>query len=582
MPGKAIEQFIWGYQQHFRRSVEMATRSLLEAIGCGGEAEVYLIGFALSDAVRHPVCVEPEDGPFRPGQLAGIGDRSSALYAQNPESQMRYSVPHVHDERHDALRDESRGLAIREVLENDHPTGGITFFVSRSAAVGEYAVHVAVGLPDAVVAAVPALTTTVKDRITITTSLLAGALAELLRAATRALYVPNAGSELWAVDRTAAELARSAARNLARSVMVLAGNEMGDSPFEPLNEISTLRYERRAGFGRMLMARPATPGVSTTISLRRRVPLAQHRNVRKLLELAGMERLSLLTDGTEVYGLGAFSGEPVEPESTFEIRIMGQGAWELLCDGRALISVQYGAPKLPRPRLERDRFQDLAVRILGSSETCDPAKLWDLAEAAAHAEHGTMLVVTPAARAEADRLGSQAILIEPTPLSSDVLTELTAIDGAVLLEPDGTGIAIGVILDGTASAAGDPSRGARFNSALRYLHSATNPTFIILVSEDGMINLLPDLRMRISRKSLQQNLDDLRAVAAKPKYDPERFHRAYDRLKDLTFYLSGDECAEVNRLREEMEDRRWKESSMRLTMPDLRPDPEMNDSYLLD
>jgi hypothetical protein len=145
MPGKAIEQFIWGYQQHFRVSIEMAAKSLLEAIGCGGEAQVYLIGFALSEAARHPVCVEPEDGPFGPEHMAGIGDRSSALYAQNPESQMWYGVPHMHDERHSALRDESRALAVREVLENDHPTGGITFFVSRSAAVGEYAVHVAVG-----------------------------------------------------------------------------------------------------------------------------------------------------------------------------------------------------------------------------------------------------------------------------------------------------------------------------------------------------------------------------------------------------------------------------------------------------
>src|SRR5207247_2516729 len=101
--------------------------------------------------------------------------------------------------------------------------------------------------------------------------------------------------------------------------------------------------------------------------------------------------------------------------------------------------------------------------------------------------------------------------------------------------------------------------------------SVASPTLIILVSEDGMINLLPDLRKRISRKVLHQNLDDLRAIAAKDKFDPERFYRAYHRLETMTFYLSADECSEVNRLREEMEDRRWKESSMRVGTRDLRP-----------
>jgi hypothetical protein len=364
--------------------------------------------------------------------------------------------------------------------------------------------------------------------------------------------------------------------------MVLAGNEMGDSPFEPLTEISTLRYEKRVGFGRILMAQPGAQGVITTVALRRPVRLSQHRNIRKLLELTGTERLSLLIDGVEAYGLGQIVDAGVEPETTFAVRILGYGAWELLCDGRALMSVQHGSAMLPRLRIERERFEDLAVRILGSSKTSDTGRLWDLAQAAAQAEHGTMLVVTPEARAEAERLGSQATVIEPTLLSPSMLAALIAIDGAVLLEPDGTGIAIGVILDGTASTAGDPSRGARFNSALRYLGSLKHPALIILVSEDGMINLLPGLRKRMSRKVIQQNLEDLRAAAAKENFDPERFYGAYRRLEAQTFYLSADECAEVNRLRVGMEERRWTENQMRLTMPDLEPDPDMNDSYLLD
>lgn len=47
-------------------------------------------------------------------------------------------------------------------------------------------------------------------------------------------------------------------------------------------------------------------------------------------------------------------------------------------------------------------------------------------------------------------------------------------------------------VDGTAGE-GDRSRDARYNSAVKYLASAEDtPTVILLVSEDGMINLLPD------------------------------------------------------------------------------------------
>ena len=97
-----------------------------------------------------------------------------------------------------------------------------------------------------------------------------------------------------------------------------------------------------------------------------------------------------------------------------------------------------------------------------------------------------------------------------------------------------------------------------------------------------MINLLPDLRGRISRKVLDDELANLRAAAGNAKFDPERFYLAYDRLERLRFYLSSDQCAEVNRLREQMEERRWSELSMRLEMPDLRADAEMNSSYFLD
>jgi DNA integrity scanning protein DisA with diadenylate cyclase activity len=70
---------------------------------------------------------------------------------------------------------------------------------------------------------------------------------------------------------------------------------------------------------------------------------------------------------------------------------------------------------------------------------------------------------------------------------------ITAIDGAVLIDPTTTCYAIGVILDGLASNKGTPSRGARYNSAIRYVETCKYPCLAIIVSEDGSIDLVPDL-----------------------------------------------------------------------------------------
>ena len=129
--------------------------------------------------------------------------------------------------------------------------------------------------------------------------------------------------------------------------------------------------------------------------------------------------------------------------------------------------VEFGTPKLPKQQLQPERFDDICSRIFGEY---DRKPLWNLAEAAQHAEHGTMLVISAQADLEATRLGRQATPIEPT-LADRFIKQVTGIDGAVLVDPFGRCHAIGVILDGTAATEGDRSRGARYNSAVKYLAS---------------------------------------------------------------------------------------------------------------
>jgi DisA bacterial checkpoint controller nucleotide-binding len=146
---------------------------------------------------------------------------------------------------------------------------------------------------------------------------------------------------------------------------------------------------------------------------------------------------------------------------------------------------------------------------------------------------------------------------------------VTGIDGAVLVDPSGFCHGIGVILDGTATSVGDRARGARYNSALKYLASwQDTPTVILIVSEDGMIDLHPDLPPRIRRADREAWLKELREAAKIKPVDGERFYKAYRRVGANAFYFSPEQIDEINHLMDDHWERRITEGrSIRMFEP---------------
>ena len=527
------------------------------------------------------MCVEPEDGPIVPADFDGLHDRATDLFDQDPDSKLRISTAWIHERRQQETRHRAYGTAIGEVLEA-RLGPGLRFFVAPPAPVDQYMVFTALGLPERVLDETPRLSSTVAaDRYPVTQSLVRGAVDEILRISNRALYEPNPGADLD-IGADPAEVAKAAGKALTRSAATLAGNVMGSELFEGLNRVVTTLYERRVGIGSLLLADRGSEHVDRSVTLQEPVPVGDTRTLRKLLETSSRRGESLLTDGSEAYGLGRQRADyPATSESVFQLLVVGDGTWELHHAGVPLVIVQFGTPRLPGQPLQRHRLDDIAGRVFGE---CDTDALWALATAAAEAEHGTMLVVSESAAAEAARLESQALTIEPTRLDDSLVRQVTRIDGAVLVDPSGQCHAIGVILDGTAAGEGDRSRGARYNSAVKYLSSAGDtPTVILLVSEDGMINLLPDLRPRMHLADLDAILADLREAAAIDPVHAERFYKAYRRIEAAAFYLSPDQIDEVNALHaDHWERRRAEGASIWVNTAPLRPDPEMTDKYLID
>jgi DNA integrity scanning protein DisA with diadenylate cyclase activity len=161
--------------------------------------------------------------------------------------------------------------------------------------------------------------------------------------------------------------------------------------------------------------------------------------------------------------------------------------------------VEYGIPGLPQPPLRRTSLAATLERVLPGTPAEVEKRLWRIVEAAMTQPLGTTIVVSERAGDEAARLSGQATRIEPIVLGDEMVRRVTSVDGAVLLDAEGRCHAVGVILDGRATPKGRPARGARYNSALRYVNDAGCPTIAVVISEDGRVDVLPEPPSAVGR-----------------------------------------------------------------------------------
>jgi hypothetical protein len=285
----------------------------------------------------------------------------------------------------------------------------------------------------------------------------------------------------------------------------------------------------------------------------------------------------LLVHDGGAYGLGEIRTGNVS-EDVFEVAITAHATWELRHGEDTMLRVAYGEAALPRPMFDERLVADTLDRILGPSAQVDG--LMVLISAASTAAHGTTLVISAQAATEAERLAGPATMLDPQDLSAELLRRYADMDGAVLIDPSGICHAVGVILDGEAHGRGDPSRGARYNSALRYEASAAASTVVVVVSEDGGVNLVPVARPRVRRQAVDDALT--RLEAALDSDDPREFSGSFDAVKALSFYLSEEQCERANDINRAEQERRKGAGVIVIIREEFQPQADMNDSYFSD
>ena len=581
MTKRSISLFMWGYQEHFRLSVQYVAREVLKNLGISVDVTALLVGARRSDRVnRNDVCLEPEDGQWPLALFDGLLDSVEDVYSKHELQDILYGDEPSNRDKPEKMRRDSVSTAVGRALKLFDAENQVISFVGESRAVGDFYVVTVLQVPAVLFRKFPPLKERTRRHEVIGNghlSLIHAALETVLQEATTALQLPEPGRHLSDGMRRPSEIVHIAAEAFMHTPgKAISQQYIHADMFNRLNVISSLLYEGARGVGRLILADPSNPSIEHVLRFRTPVKINDPRWTRKVLQLAGPQ-VALIADHERVYGLGRVS--PIydpDDQNVFTVDFLDHYNWELKCGDLVLLRSLYGEPTLPSEIVEEDAFTSTLARLFPVSTEEERSRIWDLFNAAARQNIGSMIVVAEDAESEAARLASQGTSIEAVQMSVDLLRQASSIDGSILLDPHGCCHAIGVILDGVANEDCTPSRGSRFNSAVRYVSKGKARRLAIVVSDDRTVDLFPALRPRQSRKEIAAHIAALEAATH------ENYHQSINWLEARRFYLNEGECAVVNAAVDRINDRALEVGEIRFQRDAFKIHPEFDESYMVD
>ena len=520
MPPKSIRLFMWGYQPHFRLQFKRLMDRVMNSLGVPESGvECLLVGALIPGRQNpHSVCIEPEDGKWNVDLFDRLLELIEEEVTTHPSRNIFYSdAPSMQDKPENIRRDSVR-MAVQKMLKRYDIDNDVLSFVGPPAPVDDYYVVPVFQLPTAIFQSFCPLREPIKFNIfTGHPSLIHAAVSGVLAEAHDELLRPDPGRFLVERTKSAEEIIRRAGESFMRTPGVAIGDKNFGSPnlLEKFNAISSLMYEGTQGTGKLILANPDDGAVDFLIRFAEPIPFREHRWSRKALQMAS-SRTSLVADCEKIFGLGTVASDvdPCSSQNVFEIEFLDHYVWRLSCGSRTLLVSKYGTPSLPQQRFPRDCLLDTFQRLFPESRKQDIDRFTALFDAAVSQDHGSMLIVASDAESEAHRLQGQGTKIEPTTLTPELYRQVSGVDGAVLVDARCVCYAIGVILDGAASSDCTPSRGARYNSGIRYIGSSSKPRLGIVVSDDETVDVIPILWPRIRRSKLEQAITRLEAATS--------------------------------------------------------------------
>jgi len=583
---QSLKYFMWPWQVYFRISCQTTSESLFNQLDRGLNPRVFLLGFLLEgiEAETPAICIDPEDIGYPLKEFNSVQELAQRIHSESEDKNMLYTGEGMQEEMDRRLKVRSHKEAIEKILNESKHNKGRICFATIPVIVGDYSVYIVLELDRKVYQSHLLLQKTKWDRFTIFRSLVEASVKVYLEEVRKGLFMPNPGKNLSGDSRTTEELLRAASLSFMYTVSVNGQNGSGLHGLYPAcNQISISRYEKSENTGYLIIAKSDHPDIDMTLKLEVPFSIHDYRKTRKLLQLADDE-IGVVCNSHEILGLGILksSYQPLS-ESIFEIRFKGVHCWDIEHYKKNLLQMRYGNPQIYSESIDKSKVFSDAKRIFSGLTATQFDNLFKLFTAAAKQEKGAMLIVSSAAKEESIRLEKQSICIQPVSLTEDLVLTLTSIDGGVLLDIDGTAYAHGVILDGIVGNNGNAARGSRYNSAITYeeYNRLSKPAMIVVVSEDGSVDIIPSLKPQIKHSEIREVIGILEELNSEEKYERRAFNDTIEWLKNREFYLTEEECKKINKLKAEIE-KRDKDTSIRIVYEDFSPNAEMSSIYYLD
>ncbi len=570
---------MWRYQYYFRVELEMFANRVLESLGAEFKAKALLVGARVPRSKDpNPVCIEPEDGEWSLELFKNLHARVRKMVACHP-MRNRFCGDEVRmREKPEEIRRHSVTQAVKEALEPFDSENGVESFCGLSTRIGNFYVVPILQIDSKSIGDVPEVRREVRvDRFSFHRSLVHAGIARILEESTKDLCGPDPGRNISPSNHNEKEIIRRSAREFMKMPgAAIGGINFHVNLFDRVNAVAALLYEGNEGKGRFILVDPKNVDIEWKLKLERPVPFADARWTRKILQMTSGD-VSVIADCREIYGLGGIrDGHDSNREDVFEIECLGRQNWQLRCGEQILIRCVYGEVAIPQKPVQFELFASNYQRLFRDASSNDVQNAWDLLSKMLTLDYGTMIVFAEDAKEEAARLSREGSVVEPCKMSAEVLHHVSKIDGSILLDPYGMCYAIGVILDGTTNAECSSSRGSRYNSAIRYVYASKKSRLAIVTSDDRTIDVTPAMRFGIKKSLI------LEKISAFENATRENYHSPLFWLDDNRFYLNEEECSRVNVALDRVEKFPKDVGQVELVLARFEPDPEMNDTFLLD
>jgi len=580
MVRQVINLFMWGYQPHFRISLELKAKEIFKLIGIDVEPKVLLVG-ALSPKFNgvNPVCVEPEDGEWSLALFDNLHASIQTTVANHDLQDIFYTHERSMDEKPEVIHCDSVKTAVGQALSSYDAEQAVYSFCGTACLVNNYYVVPVIQIPISIFEQFPLLKELKSsDRWAFkgSRSFIHSCMSALLKEAFIELKKSEPGQSLMLGMKRADEIVRDGATNFmyTPATAIEAGYSYNDL-FERFNLISSMMYEGLKGSGRLLLVNSENQSIDYLLRFEVPVPFREPRWARKILQMA-TDDIALIADTDKIYGLGRLNENyDYSIQNVFTIDFIDHYSWELKCGSQVLLRSHYGEAKLPKELISEQQFNINYSRLFPNSSQVNRVQLWEIFKEASKLSHGCMIVVAEDASEEVERLKQQGTAIKPTMLTIELLHRVSGIDGTIILDPNGVCFAVGVILDGPAAIGCTPSRGSRYNSAVRYIATATKRRMAFVVSDDHSVDLFPLLPPQIKEADLELNVSKLEIASL------ENYHKPMNWLDEHRFYVNASRCNRINMALDRIENLPKDVGELVLIINRFSPNDKFDNSYLV-